>query len=190
MICLIGNRPVLQVGRHQVSGYDTEWIRESIITAAELSGRDDFPFADDLHSGILHYLEHNCPLQLLKIEDLHKRIQHMLTRIGHQPMAEVLPRRAPAIEISLRDAAESAGNGYELAFFDHLQKEIGELKSYGVSMIEFNDVRHSVMVLRGQEKWNDSCDQLREEILTFLRTHGRSSRHHPQKISLNLNSPR
>ena len=43
MICIVGNRPVLQVGRQQVSGYGTEWLRDTIIRGAQAAERDDFP---------------------------------------------------------------------------------------------------------------------------------------------------
>ena len=60
MICLVGNRPVLQVGRHQVTGYDTAWLRETIMRGAVAAEREDFPFIDDLMEGIIHYLENKC----------------------------------------------------------------------------------------------------------------------------------
>ena len=43
MICLVGNRPVLQVGRHQVTGYDTEWLRETIMRGAAAAREGRFP---------------------------------------------------------------------------------------------------------------------------------------------------
>ena len=44
MICIVGNRPVLQVGRQQVTGYGTQWLRDTIIRGAQAAEREDFPF--------------------------------------------------------------------------------------------------------------------------------------------------
>ena len=70
MICLVGKLPVLQIGRHQVAGYDTGWIDIALQRAAKSCDRSDFPFIDDIRDGILHYLEHKCPWRVLPIEDL------------------------------------------------------------------------------------------------------------------------
>ena len=82
MICIVGNRPVLQIGRHQITGYDTQWLHDTILRGAEAAERADFPFVDDLMEGILHYLDHKCPLRVITIEELHARVRRMLERIG------------------------------------------------------------------------------------------------------------
>ena len=186
MICIVGNRPVLQIGRQQVTGYDTAWLRQAIIRGAEAAEREDFPFIDDLMEGILHYLEHKCSLRVLTIEDLHARVRRMLERIGCDAIAQTLPLIAPPITISLERAAREAGNGFELAFFNNIHDEIEDLRMHGVEELHFTDTRNCVKLLRGATHWNRPCDRLHDEIVTFLTTHGHTSQPNPHKIRINL----
>lgn len=186
MICIVGNRPVLQVGRQQVTGYGTEWLRQAIIRGAEAAEREDFPFIDDLMAGIIHYLEHKCPLRVLTIEDLYARVKRMLERIGCEAIAESLPTLAPPVTISLERAAREAGNGFELAFFHQIHDEIEDLRVHGVEELRFTGTRDCVKLLRGVENWNNPCERLHQEIITFLTTHGHPSRPTPKEIRLNL----
>ena len=186
MICIVGNRPVLQIGRHQVSGYGTEWLRESIILGAEAAEREDFPFIEDLLEGILHYLENKCPLRVITIEELHSRMRRMLERIGCDAIARTLPLISPPVTLSLIRAAKEAGNGFELAFFNRIHDEIEELRMHGVKELRFTGTRDCVKMLRGVDRWTPPCEQLHEEIMTFLQTHGHSSLPDQREIRLNL----
>ena len=186
MICIVGNRPVLQIGRHQVTGYDTEWLRNAILRGAEAAEREDFPFVDDLLEGILHYLEHKCPLRVLTIEELHSRVRRMLERIGCEAIAQSLPLIAPPVTLSLSRAAKEAGNGFELAFFNKIHDEIEDLRMHGVEVLSFTGTRECVKMLRGVNRWTTPCEHLHDEIMTFLKTHGQSTLPNEREIRLDL----
>ena len=186
MICIVGNRPVLQVGRQQVSGYGTEWLRDTIIRGSQAAERDDFPFVDDLLEGILHYLENKCPLRVLTVEELHTRVRRMLKRIGCEAIAHTLPLLAPPVTLSLSRAAKEAGNGFELAFFNKVHDEIEDLKLHGVEELHFTGTRDCVKLLRNVTRWTTHCDKLHEEIITFLMKHGQSTLPNPREIRLSL----
>jgi hypothetical protein len=186
MICIVGNRPVLQVGRQQVTGYSTAWLRQAIVRGAEAAEREDFPFVDDLMQGILHYLEHKCSLRVLTVEDLHARVRRMLERIGCEAIAQTLPLLAPPVTISLERAAREAGNGFELAFFNQIHDEIEDLRMHGVEELHFTNTRDCVKILKGVTRWNQQCERLHAEILTFLNTHGHPTTPNPREIKLHL----
>jgi len=168
MICIAGNLPVIQVGRHQVCGYDTEFIRNGLLQAAVGAGRSDFPFLDDVYDSILHYLEFKCPLRLLPNEKLNERISYMLKRIGCEHIARALPKLAPSITISLEEAAINAGDSYELGFFTNLKTEIQEARSTGAEAVVFEDVKSSVCILTKREEWDEKCEVMEKEILRYL----------------------
>lgn len=170
MISLIGNRPALQIGRHQVIEYDTSWLDDALIRAAREAELDDFPFVQDIRSGIVEYLETKCPLKLLHLEDLFDRMRKMLVKIGCAPIAEKLRPLAPPVTVSLVHAAMSAGNGFELAFFESLRSELADLRAAGAEQIRFTGLRESSLILRGCSKWNKQCQILLEEIEAFLKS--------------------
>ncbi len=186
MICIVGNRPVLQIGRHQVTGYDISWLHEAILRAAHNAEREDFPFIDDLLKGILHYLETKCPLRVLTIEELHTRVRRMLARIGCEAIATSLPLLAPPVTLSLKRAAQEAGNGFELAFFNQIQTEIKDLKTHGVEELHFTGTRDCVKLLRGVTRWSPTCEKLHQEIINFLTTHSHSTHPNQREIKLIL----
>ena len=170
MICLVGNLPVLQVGRHQVIGYDTEWIDEALSRAADRRNRHDFPFIDDIRDGVLHYLEHRCPLRVLPIEDLFVRIESMLQKIGCDAIANNLQPLAPPVTISLARFAKEAGNGFELVFFCLLTEDLHDLAERGAEMVCFKDIDESAMILRGKKTFTKDCQKLANEIKDFVST--------------------
>lgn len=168
MISLIGNRPALQIGRYQVIDYDTAWLDLALQRAALAAEHEDFPFVSDIRSGIVQYLETKCPLKLLHLEDLFDRVRKMLVTIGCERIAEKLEPLAPPLTVSLVRAAMEAGNGFELAFFETLRTELGDLRSAGAEEIRFTGMRESSLILRGSAKWNKQCEALLSEIRAFL----------------------
>ena len=171
MISFIANRPVLQVGKQQVTGYDTQWIRESLTRASNTEENRDLPFIDELINGILHYLENKCALSIVSIETIHARICNMLKRVGLEAMADALPLLAPPITISLKDFAQRAGNGFELAFFNELHDEIEDLRIHGVETINFTHSEDCVKILKNSSRWTNSCKSLHQEIISFIENH-------------------
>lgn len=168
MISLIGNRPALQIGRYQVIDYDTAWLDNALIRAARAADREDFPFVEDIRSGVVKYLETKCSLKLLPLADLFERMRKMLVKIGCEQIAGKLMPLAPPVTVSLVRTAIDAGNGFELAFFEKLRTELGDLRAAGAEEIRFTDLRESALILRGSAKWNKQCDDILAEIHAFL----------------------
>jgi hypothetical protein len=186
MICIVGNLPVLQVGHYQVTGYSTQWIRKAIEQAAARAQQEEFAFTEDIYEGVIHYLEHKCSLRLLKIEDLYKRLAHMLSRIGYGSIANALVPIAPPITISLERAARDAGTGYELAFFKELQDELHQLKKTGAHDVYFSHVEECIQILKQTETWDDSCKELEADILDWLAKVGTHPQRQGYRIRANL----
>jgi len=169
LIAILGNRPALQVGRHQVIDYDTAWLDAALQQAARAADREDFPFLPDIRNGVVEYLECKCSLKLLKLEELYDRVRRMLVMIGCESIASKLEPVAPPITVSLVAAAMEAGNGFELAFFEKLRTELSQLRAQGAQEIRFTGLRESSLILRGTGKWNQHCERLLGEIEMFIK---------------------
>lgn len=172
MIAFIANRPALQIGRHQVFDYDTSCLEEALRRAARAADQEDFPFVNDIHSGVVKYLETKCTLRLLTLAELYERVRKMLMKIGCVKIADELKPLAPPLTLSLVDSATEAGNGFELAFFENLRIEIGELRKAGAEKILFTGLRESSQILQGSTKWNKHCERMLSEMNAFLRKCG------------------
>ena len=168
MISFIGNRPALQIGPHQVLDYDTVWLEDALRRAARAADHEDFPLVAEIRNGVELYLENQCSLRLLHLGDLFERMRKMLVKIGCERIAEKLEPLAPPLTVSLVEAARSAGNGFELAFFETVRAELSQLREAGAEDIRFTGLRESAMILRGKSKWSRQCDILLAEISAFL----------------------
>ncbi len=168
MISFIGNRPALQIGRYQVIDYDVAWLDDALRQAAEAAEHPDFPFIAEIREGIEQYLETKCPLKLMHLDELYRRLRKMLVKIGCEPIAAKLVQLAPPVSVSLARAAVEAGNGFELAFFEALRVELAALRDDGAVEVRFTDLRASVLILRGVEHWNKGCEALLLEIQSFI----------------------
>lgn len=188
MISLIGNRPALQIGRYQVTDYDTAWLDDALKRAAQAAEHEDFPFIADIRCGIVQYLETKCPLKLLQLEDLFDRMRKMLVKIGCERIADKLEPLAPPVTVSLVRAAMEAGNGFELAFFETLRTELTDLRTAGAEVIRFTGMRESSLILRGVSKWNKHCDSLLLEIEAFLKAWDRDQSKEARQLRLCLES--
>lgn len=171
MIALIGNRPVLQVGRYQVSSYDSQWIREALHRAMESAEREDFPFVDEICQGIFHYLENKCSLRLLPIAALFDKMRRMLEQIGCENIAQELRPLAPPVQVSLLRLVEENECSFELGLFPLLRREIDELSAVGAREIRVWQVQESVLRIRQTQKWDKGCERLQAEIEHFLQNY-------------------
>jgi hypothetical protein len=168
VISLIGNRPALQIGRYQVIDYDPSFLDDALLRAAEAADHRDFPFVEEIRSGVEQYLETKCALRLLQLEDLFAKIRKMLVMIGCGPIAEKLELLAPPITVSLVRTAEEAGNAFELAFFEALRAELECLRGSGAEVVRFTGLRESILILRGSTKWDKHCERMLAEVRGFL----------------------
>ncbi len=186
MISFIGNRPALQIGRYQVLDYDTTWLDDALRRAAVAADHIDFPFVEEICDGIVQYLETKCPLRLLQLDDLYARLRLMLVKIGCTPIAEKLEPLAPPVTVSLVRVAMEVGNGFELAFFESLRCELASPRCAGVEEIRFVGLRQSVLVLRGTQHWNKSCEVLLQEIQAIISAWNRdqAALSRPQRLLL------
>lgn len=168
MICIAGKLPILQVGRHQVCGYKTDWILEGLEYAAEKAGISDFPFIDDIYQAIKKYLEFDCSLEVLTIEALNQRVLKMLGHLGLHHVQQNMPLITPPIVLSLEWIAKKSGEGFELGFFSDLKFEIETAKEAGASKLILEELKPAVITLTGKAKWDSHCVRLMDEIVDFI----------------------
>ena len=190
MISLIGSRPAIQVGRHQVIQYDTLWLGTALRRAATAAEREDFPFVDEIRQGIEKYLETKCPLRLLTLGELYDRLRHMLVRIGCETIADKLEPLAPPVTLSLLRLAKEAGDGYELAFFSLLRGELAELQAAGAEEIRFGGLREAVRTLCRTDKWDARCDSMLADLRGFLCEMDRDRRPFRRPLRFRMESER
>lgn len=167
MIALPSQLPLLRVGRYDVPAYDADWVEEGIRDAAREAGHDEWFFAADITRSLMIYLRSKFPGTVITLEDLNRRLQQILDKVGFKDIGAHLCLNPPRMQVSLRDLAEEAG-GLELHFFQLLQERLEEIMELGARSITLSHTRESVKKLRAAHHWSGKCEELEREILGFL----------------------
>ena len=161
--------PYLRCDSGQLFEFNRDWLHAAITRAADKAGYPSWWLTEHVTESIAFYLRLRNDESVVAFSQLSETVQYVLKVIGYK---EIIPHFAPApppISISLVDIAHEAGTGYELAFFDLLEKRINALIDTGADNLQFCSLQSCVKHLRGLKTWTRACDSLREEIVCFVR---------------------
>src|SRR6266581_1123185 len=161
--------PYLRTESGQLFEFNRDWLHAAITRAAHEAGYPSWWLTEHVTESIAFYLHLRNDENVVAFNQLSQTVQYVLKAIGYK---EIVPHFAPSpppISISLLDIAHHAGAGYELAFFDLLEKRISSLIETGADNLRLCSLQSCVKHLRGVKTWTRACDALREEIVCFVR---------------------
>jgi hypothetical protein len=161
--------PYLRTDSGQLFEFNRDWLHAAITRAADEAGYPSWWLTDHVTESIAFYLRLRNDESVVAFSQLSQTVRYVLKVIGYK---EIIPHFAPSpppICVSLADIALEAGAGYELAFFDLLEKRIDALMATGVDNLQLCSLQPCVKHLRGVKTWTRGCDALREEIVCFVR---------------------
>src|ERR1700741_4597076 len=161
--------PYLRTDTGQLFEFNRDWLHAAITRAADEAGYPSWWLTDHVTESIAFYLHLRNDENVVAFSQLSQTVRYVLRAIGYK---EIVPHFAPSpppISISLLDIARHAGAGYELAFFDLLEKRINSLIETGANNLHLCSLQLCVKHLRGVKSWTRACDALREEIVCFVR---------------------
>src|SRR5881396_4250656 len=161
--------PYLRTDSGQLFEFNRDWLYAAITRAADEAGYPSWWLTEHVTKSIAFYLRLRNDENVVAFSQLSQTVRYVLKVIGYK---EIVPHFAPSpppISISLLDIAHEAGTGYELAFFDLLEKRINMLIETRVDNLQLCSLQSCVKHLRGVKTWTRACDALREEIVCFVR---------------------
>jgi len=161
--------PYLRCESGQLFEFDRDWLHAAITRAADEAGYPSWWLTDHVTESIAFYLRLRNDESVVAFSQLSQTVRYVLKVIGYK---EIIPHFTPApppISLSLVEIADEAGAGYELAFFDLLEKRIHALLETGANNLKLCSLHGCVKHLRGVKVWSRGCDALREEIVCFVR---------------------
>jgi len=172
--------PYLRTSSGQLFEFSRDWLHAAITRAADDAGYPSWWLTDHVTESIAFYLQLRNDENVVAFNQLSQTVRYVLNAIGYK---EIVPHFAPSpppISISLLDIARHAGAGYELAFFDLLEKQIAALVATRVDNLQLCSLQPCVKHLRGAKTWTRACDALREEIVCFVRERLTTATHFPR----------
>jgi hypothetical protein len=161
--------PYLRCESGQLFEFNQKWLHAAITRAADQAGYPSWWLTDHVTESIAFYLRLRNDEPVVPFSQLSQTVQYVLKVIGYNEIVPYFSPAPPPISVSLLEIAEQAGAGYELAFFDALEKRIAALVRTGADSIHICALQGCVKHLRGAKTWTRACDTLREEIVCFVR---------------------
>jgi len=161
--------PYLRCDSGQLFEFDRDWLHAAITSAADKAGYPSWWLTDHVTESIAFYLQLRNDESVVAFSQFAETVQYVLKVIGYKEIVPYFTPSPPPISILLSDIAYEAGTGYELAFFDLLEKRLNGLIESGVDKLQLLALHPCVKHLRGVKVWTRACDQLGEEIVCFVR---------------------
>jgi hypothetical protein len=161
--------PYLRCDSGQLFEFNRDWLQAAIGDAAAQAGYKSWWLTEHVTESIAFYLRLRTDESVVAFSQLSQTVRYVLKVIGYKEIIPHFDPAPPPISISLVDVAYEAGSGYELAFFDLLEKRIAALVEVGTDNLQLCSLQAAVKHLRGTRVWSRACDALREEIVCFVR---------------------
>jgi hypothetical protein len=161
--------PYLRCESGQLFEFNQQWLHAAITRAADKAGYPSWWLTDHITESIAFYLRLRNDEPVVPFDQLSQTVRYVLNVIGYKEIIPHFSPTPPPIAFSLVEIAEAAGAGYELAFFDGLEKRISALVNTGTDSLQLVGLQQCVKHLRGTKTWTRACDTLREEVVCFVR---------------------
>ncbi len=169
MIAFADNLPLVRLSDQRAVKYDRLWLERAVAEAAEGAGYARWWLAPHVAESVTSYLECEFEDNIIASQCLRTLVSSVLQVIGYPEVARSFKLSEPPVRISLAALAESAGSGYELAFFQELDRTLHRVFSSRTTRVEFCDLTQCVKRLRRARAWRKDCVALRNEIVAHVR---------------------
>ncbi len=171
MIALADNLPLVQLADRRAVRFERAWFERAVVEAAESAGYSRWWLAPHVAESVLTYLECEFEENVIASQCLCTLASSVLQVIGYPDVARCFQLPDPPVRISLTTLANSAGAGYELAFFNELDRSIRKAFATRTSRVELCGLTECVKHLRRTRTWRKDCAELRNEIVAHIRSH-------------------
>ena len=161
--------PYLRSDSGQLFEFNRDWLHAEIKQAADRAGYPRWWLTEHVTESIAFYLRLRTDESVVAFSQLNQTVRYVLKVIGYKEIVPHFQPIPPPISVSLYEIAEAAGAGYELAFFDLLEKRVVAILATGAAGIHFFGLQPAIKHLRGVKIWTRACDALREEVTCFIR---------------------
>ena len=169
MIALHDGLPLMKFDNGEIAVFQRKWLLWCVLQSAQRAGYPKWWLAEHVTESVGAYLATQCEENVVPVAGLAKAVRSVLQVIGYAEVAHHFVAEPPLARISLAQLAREAGSGYELAFFDSLNRQMEELLAKRHFCFELFGLEHCVKTLKARKIWSRQCTTLRTEIVAFVR---------------------
>jgi hypothetical protein len=161
--------PYLKADSGQLFEFNRAWLREAIRHAAKDAGYPSWWLTDHVTESIAFYLRLRNDESFVAFSQLSQTVRYVLKVIGYKEIVPHFAPHPPPVTISLFEIAESVGACYELGFFHALGQRLDSLLKTHANSVHLVALHPCVKYVCGTRIWSHGCEELREEIVAFVR---------------------
>lgn len=185
MIALPNDLPLIRLDDGEAVPFEPEWLTCSLARAARRAGLVQWWLAPHVTASVTEYLraDHNSPV--IEATRLEEAVQAVLQVIGYAEVGRHFAVGRPVLAIYLVDLVREAGAGYELAFFQLLERRLAVALGSHTPHFQLIGLDRCVRMLAARKSWNRDCAWLQSEIVAFTRERtARAAAEHDVTFSL------
>jgi hypothetical protein len=152
---------------------------ESVPCSAEMISVEIVGGVDDLldpevlrhaAASVFHYFKNELCRETVTVGEFAGTLEKVLRNLGFTIRAGALESRSQKIlESDLCLIARESGDSLELFFFPRLRDELRAQLRQSPRVLRFHGLRGCVKQLAGARRWSVRCEQLRHQIVEYLR---------------------
>lgn len=170
MIALADGMPLVKLNGGRVVAFQRDWIVRALAKAAFKAGYQKWWMAEVIVDTLSFHLTHHFEANAITVPQLVQTINEVLQVTGYAEIAPFFDPGLPGEQLNLVELVREAGNGYELAFFNQLRDRLQTLIGAGTTEVNLVGLSTCVKQLRARKSWSHGCNDLQEEIVSFVRT--------------------
>ena len=186
MIALADGMPLVKLNGGRVVAFQRDWIVRALARAAFKAGYQKWWMAEILADALTFHLTHHFEANAITVPQLVNVIQQVLQVTGYAEISIFFDPGLPGEQLNLAELAREAGSGYELAFFNQLRDRLQSLIGTGTTEVDLVGLSSCVKQLRARKSWSRGCNDLQEEIVSFVRTQTQAAPAVTREISVQV----
>jgi hypothetical protein len=165
MIALASDVLIFDMGDGESVPFSAEMI--SVELMGSVVSMFDADFVRHASHAVFHYFRNELRRDSVSVsefaEALEKVLRGFVLSHGGKPAPESI------LESDLCQLACESGKGCELFFFPRLRKTLQDQLQLAPKVLRFRGLRGCVKQLVGVRRWNSKCEDLKEQIVEYLR---------------------
>lgn len=121
-------------------------------------------------AAVLHYFKMELGRSHVSLSEFTQALDRVLRGLGVPLHSVATTAPGGVAESDLRLLASAADSGYELDFFPRLRVELREQLRDSPRLLRFRGLRGCVKHLAGARRWSGRCEEMSDQIVSYLRT--------------------
>jgi hypothetical protein len=165
MIWLARDCMMFQLATGESIPFSAEMI--SVELMGDAADKFDPEVIQHAAASVFHYFRYELKREIVTVGEFSEALEKVLRGLGF----DVRPAdgRLPEKTADLRALACESGDARELVFFPRLRDELRTQLQAPRRVVRFRGLRGCVKHLTGAQRWGPRCENLQEQIVSYLR---------------------